>query len=135
MMKTNLLAKSLTVLIFSTLFTISSCKQEDLYSSKEKDEKELSSLRAEIQKMSEQVSCNNASDWKIVPIGAKACGGADGFVAYSINIDTSLFLQKVADYNNKRKAFNVKWSIGSDCSIIVGPKSITCDNGKPKLVY
>ena len=134
-MKTNFFAKGLIALIFSTLFTISSCKQENLYSSKEKDERELSSLRAEIQKMSDQVSCDNPADWKIVPIGSKACGGAGGFVIYSININTSLFLQKVADYNNKQKTFNIKWGIGSDCSIIIGPKSIICENGKPKLVY
>lgn len=134
-MKTNLFAKGLITLIFSLLFTIFACKQEDLYSSKEKDEEELRMLRAEIQKMSDQVSCDNPADWKIAPIGAKSCGGASGFAIYSVNIDTNLFLQKVADYNNKQKAFNVKWNLVSDCSSIIAPKSIICENGRPKMVY
>jgi len=134
-MKTRLFTKSLSPLFLSIVLLTSACKQEDLYSSKEKDEQELKMLRAEIQTMSDQVSCDNPTDWKIVPIGSKSCGGATGFALYSINIDAKLFLQKVADYNSKQKAFNVKWNLVSACSIIIAPKSIICENGKPKIVY
>jgi len=133
-MKTHSYSKFL-LLISLFLVSLVSCTEEDLKSSKFDDEQELSRLRSEIQKISDQVVCDNAADWKIVPIGAKACGGANGFIAYSIKIDTVEFLKKVDNYNNKQKAFNVKWGIASDCAIIVGPKSITCENGKPKLNY
>lgn len=122
-----------TISIFLTV--LSSCSEEDLKGSKFDDEQELSKLRSEIQKISDQVACDNAADWRVVPIGAKACGGASGFIAYSIKIDTVDFLKKVDLYNNKQKAFNVKWGISSDCIALAGPKSITCENGKPKLNF
>ncbi|WP_421942512.1 hypothetical protein [Pedobacter sp.] len=133
-MKTHSYSKFF-ILIFFFLVSLVSCTEEDLKGSKFDDEQELSKLKSEIQKISDQVVCDNAADWKIVPIGAKACGGASSFIAYSIKIDTVEFLKKVDNYNNKQKAFNVKWGIASDCAVIVGPKSITCENGKPKLNY
>ncbi|WP_148042753.1 hypothetical protein [Pedobacter jejuensis] len=96
---------------------------------------ELKLLMSDILKMSDQISCDNAADWRIVPIGAKGCGGASSFIAYSAKIDTALFLQKVEQYTQKEKAFNEKWKLYSDCALIIAPKRIECVNGKPKLVY
>ncbi|GGI22005.1 hypothetical protein [Pedobacter mendelii] len=90
---------------------------------------------SDILKMSDQISCDNAADWRIVPIGAKGCGGASSFIAYSAKIDTALFLQKVEQYTQKEKAFNEKWKLYSDCALILAPKRIECADGKPKLVY
>ncbi|WP_316734779.1 hypothetical protein [Pedobacter aquatilis] len=134
-MKNAFLAKYPIILLFFFLLSLISCTEEDFKGSKSNDEQELSNLRNELQKISDQVACTNASDWRIVPIGAKPCGGASSFIAYSINIDAVEFLKKVEVYNNKQKAFNVKWGMSSDCAVIVGPKSITCENGKPKLNF
>lgn len=122
-------------LISFFLISLVACNEEDFKGSKFDDEQELSKLRNEIQKIADQIVCDNAADWRIVPIGAKACGGASGFIAYSVKIDTTEFLKKVDTFNNKQKAFNVKWGIASDCALIIGPKSITCENGKPKLNF
>lgn len=126
-----------TCLLLSIIlvFSLAGCEQKDFSSSKESDEQEMSSLRREIDKMSEQVSCNDAADWKFTAIGSKACGGTAGYVAYSTKIDETLFLKKVAMFNQKQKAFNVKWNLMSDCLAPNPPKSIECINGKPKLVY
>lgn len=134
-MKTVSQPKYIITLITLFLITIVSCSEEDLKGSKFDDEQELSKLRSELQKISDQVVCDNSADWRIVPIGAKPCGGANSFIAYSIKIDAVEFLKKVDNYNNKLKAFNIKWGIASDCAVIVGPKSITCENGRPKLNY
>ena len=134
-MKTVSQLKYAIILIALLPLTLVSCSEEDLKGSKFDDEQELSKLRSELQKISDGVVCDNAADWRIVPIGAKPCGGANSFIAYSVKIDTVEFLKKVDNYNNKQKAFNVKWGMTSDCAVIVGPKSITCENGKPKLNY
>lgn len=126
-----------TFLFLSTIMvlTFAGCEEKDFSSSKESDEQEMSSLRREIDKMSEQVNCDNGADWKFTGIGSKACGGLTGYVAYSTKIDETLFLKKVAMFNQKQKAFNVKWNLMSDCLAPNPPKSIECINGKPKLVY
>lgn len=126
-----------TALIFASIlvFSFAGCEEKDFSSSKEKDELEMSNLRREIDKMSNQVGCENSVDWKFVAIGSKACGGATGYVAYSNRINEALFLEKVAMFNQKQKAFNVKWNLVSDCMALLPPKSIECVNGKPQFVY
>jgi hypothetical protein len=41
-------------------------------------------------------------------IGSKACGGPTGFVAYSLKLNTTEFLDKVKKYTIIKK-FNTKW--------------------------
>ncbi|MES2650297.1 MAG: hypothetical protein V4663_01085 [Bacteroidota bacterium] len=124
-----------TVLFALLVFSFAGCKLDDVSDTKDHELQELSSLKIEIDKLSEQVNCDNAADWKFTAIGAKACGGPTGYVAYSNKIDEVLFLKKVALYTEKQKAFNVKWNIASDCSLPTLPKSIDCISGKPKFVY
>ncbi|MFC3562167.1 hypothetical protein [Pedobacter jamesrossensis] len=123
--------------LFSLILpTFSACKDSNLITStKEADESELKVLLNEIEKMSDGITCTNASDWRFVPIGSKPCGGSTHFVLYSVKIDTNLFLQKVEQYTQKQKNFNVKYQLSSDCKGIVAPKYIACINEKPKLVY
>jgi len=134
-MTSNLLKKSFLALLILTVFTVSRCKENALVSAKEDEEYELELLMHEIKSMSAQVSCENAGDWKFVPIGNRGCGGAEGFVAYSTKIDTTYFLKKVAQYTDLQTAFNKKWQIKSPCNIIIAPKSIECVEGKAMFVY
>lgn len=128
----NLLKGLLLIVLFCT---ISGCEEKDFTSTLAEDKEEVAALRNEIDKISNQVSCENAGDWKIAPIGSKACGGAGAFIPYSTKIDVNDFLKKVAMFTDKQKAFNVKWGSISDCSLITPPKSVECVGGKPKLVY
>lgn len=123
------------ILLSTLLLSILGCEEKDLYNTKDEDVEEMSVLKKEIDKMANQVSCDNASDWKFVPIGTKACGGAGAYIAYSTKIDETLFLKKVAFYTQKQNAFNVKWGSISDCALVVRPKSVVCVDGKPQLVY
>jgi len=118
------------------ILNILSCKDSNVLTpTKEADERELKTLLSEIEKMSDGIICTNASDWRFVPIGSKACGGATHFVLYSVKIDTSMFFQKVENYTQKQKAFNIKYQMSSDCRTIIAPKSVACVNEKPKLMY
>ncbi|SDP85287.1 hypothetical protein SAMN05428975_3024 [Mucilaginibacter sp. OK268] len=129
MKKQILLLSTVIVLLF-----IVSCK-DNHESLKTEDEKKLRELYADIQKMAQQFNCENAVDWKFTDIGSKACGGATGFIAYSIKLDTAVFLQKVRSYTTQQAGFNKKWGVVSDCSLAIPPKSVTCDSGKPKFTY
>jgi hypothetical protein len=95
----------------------------------------LMDLFDEIQNLAYSNSCVNASDWSFVAYGSKACGGAQGYIAYSTNIDTVAFLNKVEVYTEAEKAYNIKWGIISDCSLVAPPIAVECQNGYPTLIY
>ncbi|GAA3603224.1 hypothetical protein GCM10022396_20750 [Flavivirga amylovorans] len=101
----------------------------------EKDHRELMDLFNEIYELSLSVSCTDVNDWTFTAYGSKACGGPQGYIAYSTQIDTTAFLQKVEEYSNLEKAFNVKWNIVSTCDLPAQPKEIVCENGFPRLIY
>ncbi|MFK8059171.1 MAG: hypothetical protein AB8B78_03675 [Polaribacter sp.] len=95
----------------------------------EKDHRKLMDLYDEIYNLAYSVTCTNSSDWLISPFGSKACGGPQGYIPYSKNIDTVAFLNKIKVYSDAEKEYNIKWGVISDCSIIPPPKGIECKNG------
>ena len=111
------------------------CEEKDLYNTRSEDDREMVVLKNEIDKIATQYSCDNATEWKFVSIGAKACGGASGYIAYSSKVDEATLLSKIEIYTQKQNAYNIKWSVISDCSLVMQPKSVECVSGKPKLVY
>ncbi|GGD71055.1 hypothetical protein GCM10011514_38930 [Emticicia aquatilis] len=103
--------------------------------SKDEDNAVLTQLFKEIESLSNSKTCDNAGQWLFTPIGAKACGGPSGYIAYSSQIDVACFLKKVEHYTAQTKKYNTKHGIISDCMISPSPKNVSCENGKPVLVY
>ncbi|NMH89807.1 lipocalin-like domain-containing protein [Flavivirga algicola] len=101
----------------------------------EEDHRELMDLFDEIYQLSISVSCTDSADWTFTAYGAKACGGPQGYIAYSTQIDTAAFLQKIEVYTNLEKAYNIKWGIASTCDLPKQPKGVVCENGFPVLKY
>ncbi|MDD7885512.1 hypothetical protein [Flavivirga sp. 57AJ16] len=101
----------------------------------EKDYRKLMDVFDEIYKLSTSVSCTDASNWTFTAYGSKACGGPQGYMAYSKQIDTEAFLQKVEEYTNMEKGYNIKWEIVSTCDLPRQPKEVVCVNGYPVLKY
>lgn len=99
------------------------------------DHKKLMDLYNEIYNLSISVSCTNADDWTLTAYGAKACGGPQGYIAYSNQINTDTFLQKVEAYNEAENAYNIKWDIVSTCDVPQQPKEVECQYGFPLLTY
>ncbi|SDJ73185.1 hypothetical protein SAMN04487898_104121 [Pedobacter sp. ok626] len=120
-----------------TLVLISGCKSGLSMdnSAKENEQASLLKLMDEIVVLSKKVNCEDAKEWKFMPIGAKACGGPAGYISYSIKIDTDDFIKKVGVYTVESENFNKKWGIISDCMAVNPPKEIKCENGKPIFVY
>lgn len=99
------------------------------------DYQKLMELFTEIESLSYSETCSNALDWTFVGYGSKACGGFQGYIPYSKNIDTNLLLNKIEVYTNAEKEYNKKFGIVSNCTIISKPKSVECQNGYPTLKY
>lgn len=95
----------------------------------------LINLFYEIEKMANNKTCTNSDDLTFTAYGSKACGGPQGYIAYSTKINVADFLKKVTEYTNKEKAFNVKWGIISTCDIPNRPVDVTCLNNTPTLTY
>ena len=101
----------------------------------EKDYRELMVLFDDIYDLSNSISCTNADDWTFTAYGSKACGGPQGYIAYSNQIDIQVFLNKVEAYTQAENAYNIKWDIVSTCDVPNPPISIECSNGYSILKY
>lgn len=119
-----------------------SCEKNSLFSDgaklagdREQDNKLLAELYDEIDSLSNLHHCNNPKDWNFTAIGSKACGGPTGYIPYSSKLDTNAFLKKVANFTKLQQAYNKKWGVISDCMYLTPPSRVTCQNGKPKLVW
>ena len=97
--------------------------------------RDLMDLFNEIQTLSNSISCANSTDWLFTAYGAKACGGPQGYIAYSSQIDTFSFLQKVESYTQLENDYNIKYGIISNCSLAAEPVNVECENGFPTFKY
>lgn len=81
------------------------------------------------------VSCTDASTWRYTSTGDKACGGPSGYIAYPVQIDTLVFLQRVEAHRQAERAFNLKWGVTSDCEVHPEPIGIACEGSEAVLLY
>ncbi|WP_010178873.1 DUF6970 domain-containing protein [Aquimarina agarilytica] len=109
------------------------CKKCELTQGEEREV--LNKMLAELKEISESVVCENATEWDFTAVGSKACGGPNGFIAYSTKIDVKDFLAKVAKYTKAEDDFNKKWGVVSTCDVLVPPSTIVCNDGKAILVF
>ncbi|MCB0448354.1 MAG: hypothetical protein KDD03_12765, partial [Gelidibacter sp.] len=104
----------------------------------EEDQAKVEELRNGILEIAQSIPCTDAVDWKITPLGYKACGGPSGpvsYLAYSSNIDELDFLQLVEVYRLSQKALIEKWGLFSMCELPPVPKDVECTNNQAVLVY
>ncbi|WP_442264875.1 hypothetical protein ACSIGC_11025 [Tenacibaculum sp. ZS6-P6] len=101
----------------------------------EKDQQELMDLYNEFYEMANNKSCTDENNWSFVGYGSKACGGFQGYIAYSTLIDVTAFLQKVEKYTQLEDEYNRKWGIYSTCDLVAQPQKVICLNGQPTLKY
>lgn len=101
----------------------------------EKEHQNLITLFNEIETIANSVPCTDANDWSYSAYGTKACGGPQGYIAYSNKINHVAFLKKILDYTQLEDVYNKKWGIISTCDTPSQPVEIVCENGSPVLKY
>ena len=99
------------------------------------DHRALMDLYYEIYSIANSITCNNATDWNFTPYGSKACGGPQGYMGYSNQIDVPAFLTLVETYTQAEHDYNIEWGIYSTCDITPQPISVSCENGNAILNY
>ncbi|GMQ29221.1 hypothetical protein [Algoriphagus confluentis] len=115
--------------LFILLVSFSCIDEED---ARRQDLLVLDQLRSEIIALSESVSCTNADQWKFSPMGSKACGGPERYVAYHQSVETSI-LALIEQYTFQQAQYNQANNVVSDCLLILTPQGVKCENEKPVL--
>lgn len=127
--------KELKIIGILFLFGICfSCNDDDELT-QEQEAQNLNQLFSEIENLATSENCSVSTEWTFTSYGSKACGGPIGFIAYSTNIDTDLFLEKIEEHRTAQQEFNEKWGIISDCSVPSQPSGVVCENGSPLFEY
>lgn len=76
----------------------------------------------QIRAMIGSASCSEASQCRTLPVGARACGGPEAYLAYSTANLSEPALQALAErYSAERRAENEKSGMSSTCQIIQDP--------------
>ena len=119
--------------LFIAVLFLSCQGNEDL--NQEQERQALLVLFDEIETIANSVACNDASDWDFVPYGNKGCGGPQGYVAYSNQINVTAFLILVENYTQAEREYNLRWGIISTCDLPAVPSGVSCENGDAVLNY
>lgn len=138
------------LIILVALFSLASCKSKqnadlaetlpkdvalkpERSSSQTADVKKLQVQKSQIDSLIATVPCKNEENWRISPLGSKACGGPAGYIAYPVEMENEV-LPLIKNYTQQSDAFNKKFGIISDCAMVPPPSGIRCQNGKPVLL-
>ena len=118
-----------------TLLVALACEKQPIMVTPEAESLLLERLHDEIDSLSAAYPCHDPAEWRFTSIGEKPCGGPAGYVAYYAEMDTASFLNKVAIYTERQRAYNAKWNTVSDCLFLSPPSRIVCEDGEAKLVW
>lgn len=124
----------LPIFAVSMLFMAFQC-EDDTNLTKEKDQKELTTLKQTIEDLADTSVCNENTECKFIAFGSKACGGPKSYLIYSTSIDVGKLKTLVESYNQKDADFNRKHGIISDCAVVNPPTSLSCKNNICMAIY
>lgn len=98
-------------------------------------EEQLISLKTEIENLANTSICDGIFECKFIAFGSKSCGGPKSYLMYSTSIDTEQLESLVETYNQNETQYNTENGIFSDCSIVIPPTSVNCENNTCVPVY
>lgn len=117
-----LLSFSIFVGIFSSCEQLAALEQEI---TKEQLDQQLVAIEALI----EEGNCKKDGECQFIPYGSKACGGPQGYLIFSSNVDRDELQKRVDIYTKAEAAYNKQEGIMSDCSIPPEPAKLGCVDG------
>lgn len=131
-MKTSTFLIPLTCLFI--LLTAFKCNDVENMSCEEKRSK-LNEMKITIENLAETSVCNENFECRYLALGSKPCGGPWGYLVYSTSIDTLKLTKLVENYNQLEKMMNTDCGLMSDCSMVMPPQQLTCENNKCIAIY
>jgi hypothetical protein len=87
----------------------------------------------QIRSMVGTAACTEASQCRTLPLGARGCGGPEGYLAYSTANTAEAALQALGQrYKQEREKYNASSGMVSDCRFMVDPGAV-CQAGACQL--
>ena len=111
------------------------CSLEESTKNQDSDLKALTNLGNEINVLVESSVCTDETECAFIAFGTKPCGGPWGYLVYSNSIDTDELIDKVERFNQMQNTYNLRYNITSDCSVVLPPDALICEDNKCKAVY
>ncbi|MBL8324567.1 MAG: hypothetical protein JNJ89_06370 [Rubrivivax sp.] len=90
-------------------------------------------MHAELMRLIGPAACREDSQCRVLPLGAKPCGGPEGHVAWStVGTDAARLRSLAERYRVARAARNQRLGLVSDCAVVLEPP-VRCvpDAGSP----
>ncbi|HSM63125.1 MAG TPA: hypothetical protein VK833_04230 [Gillisia sp.] len=84
----------------------------------------------EITKLAASKNCTEGSQCSYIAYGSKACGGPQGYLVFSSEIDSQKLKDLVDKYTKAEAAYNKQNGIVSDCMFVTPPQTISCVDGE-----
>lgn len=120
------------VLLIASCVLLQNCSEEDF--TLEQEQQMLADKLSEIEQMADNANCDGKT-FEITAFGSKACGGPSHFIAYSNSIDMVKFIRLLGEYTAAEKAYNNRWGVFSDCSLLQVPKEAVCNEGELSYTF
>lgn len=114
--------------LFLFMGSVSGCEQAE--DNQEITAKDLEKQLAEIHSVINADSCSETSECSFLAYGSKACGGPQGYLLFSNQVNVEALSKMVEEYNKAEDAYNKKFGVISDCMFVTPPTQLACENGK-----
>ena len=115
------------LLILGFVLFISCAKETTLTPVNE--EQQLTQLAKAIEEFAKNKACTNGDGCRTMAMGSKPCGGPTNYIIYSLSkTDEKSLAEKVKQYTDLQKEFNIKYNKKSDC-LFLSPPTVDCLNG------
>ena len=114
--------------LFLFMGSVSGCEQAE--DNQEITAKDLEKQLAEIHSVINADSCSETSECSFLAYGSKACGGPQGYLLFSNQVNLEALSKMVEEYNKAEDAYNKKFGVISDCMFVTPPTQLACENGK-----
>lgn len=91
------------------------------------------SAREHLLRLTQDRTCTSNQQCRTVPMGAKPCGGPQGYMAYSIaTADPAKVADLAERYRQEKEAANARSGMASDCRAVTDPGAV-CRSGSCQL--
>ena len=115
------------ILLLLFISAAGSCQHSDPFQNITANELELQ--LTQIKDLVAETGCTENSQCSYMAYGSKACGGPQGYLVFSSEVDTVKLKNLVANYTAAEAAYNEQNGIVSDCSVVTPPQTIGCVDG------
>ena len=79
-------------------------------------------LQLRLDKLTEDKSCSHDNQCKVIPVGARPCGGPEAYMLYSTGQTDEKMLQYTAErYQQLKRKQNDKLGLVSTCQMLMAP--------------